>query len=101
MKPKPHGNSRSSQPYFRVAEPAKARHRAIASSHTPKSALQIATQEQGGELQIKGLNAIPCNLQQLKNYRRSEKKKDGNVVYSVMLQCKVCEGKNDALVQDV
>lgn len=74
VKPKPHGNSHSSQPYFRVADSAKARHRAIAYSHTPKSALQIATQEQGGELQIKGLNVLPRNLQQLKNYRRSEKK---------------------------
>ena len=101
VKPKPHGNSHTSQPYFRVAESAKARHRAIAYSHTPKSALQIATQEQGGELQIKGLNALPRNLQQLKNYRRSEKKKDGNVLYSVMLQCKVCQGKDDAFVRDV
>lgn len=29
------------------------------------------------------------------------KKKDGNVLYSVMLQCKVCEGEDDAFVRDV
>ena len=44
---------------------------------------------------------LPRNLQQLKNYRRGEQKKDGNVLYSVMLQCKLCEGKTDAFVRDV
>ena len=82
--------TQSSCPYFRIAESAKRRHKAIAASHTPKSALQIATQEQGGELEVKSLNSLPRNIQQLKNYRRSDKQKDGNELYSVMLQCKVC-----------
>ena len=75
VKPKPHGHSRSSIPYFPVAESAKARHRAIASSHKPKSALQITTRERGGEMEVKGLNVLPRNVQQLKNYRRSEKRR--------------------------
>ena len=90
----------SSRPFFRTAESAKARHREIAAKNTPKSALHIATQEQGGEIEMKGLNLVPRNIQQLKNYRRSDKK-DSNVLYSVMLQCKVCEGKADAFVRDV
>ena len=102
VKPKPHGNSKSSRPYFRTAETAKAHHKEIAESNTPKVVMQIATDEQGGgELEAKGLNKLPRNLQQLKNYRRSEQKKDGNVLYSVMLQCKVCEGKEDTFVRDV
>ena len=44
---------------------------------------------------------MPRNLQQLKNYRRSGKSKDSNVLYSVMLQCKLCQGKEDCLVRDV
>lgn len=35
------------------------------------------------------------------NFRRSELKEDTNVLYSVMLQCKVSEGKEDAFVRDV
>ena len=101
IKPKPHGNAQSSCPYFHTAESAKAHHREIASKHTPKSALQIATEEQGGELKMKGLNVVTRNVQQLKNYRRSDKKKDTNVLYSIMFQCKVCEGKADAFIQDV
>ena len=100
VKPKPHGNSKSSHPYFLTAESAKAHLKAMAKSETPKSIMQIATQEHGGEIGAKGLNKIPRNLQQLKNYRRNEKK-DTNVLYSVMLQCKVCEGKSEAFVRDV
>ena len=85
---------------FFTAESAKAHLKAMAKSKTPKSIMQIATQEQGGEIGAKGLNKIPRNLQQLKNYRRNEKK-DTNVLYSVMLQCKVCEGKSEAFVRDV
>lgn len=44
---------------------------------------------------------MPHNIQQLKNYRRSDKTKDANVLYSVMVQCKVYEGKADAFVRDV
>ena len=99
--PKPHGNSLSSLPFFRTAETAKTCRKEIAERNTPKTVMQIATMEQGGELEAKGLNKLPRNLQQLKNYRRSEQKKDGNVLYSVMLQCKVCEGKSDAFVRDV
>ena len=101
IKVKPHGNSKSSHPYFRTAASAIAQHKAIASSNTPKSAIQIASKQQGGELEARGLNKLPRNVDQMKNYRRSEAKKDSDVLYSVMLQCKLSEGKTDAFVRDV
>ena len=101
IKIKPHGNSKSSHPYFRTASSAKAQHKAIASSHTPKSAVQIAARQQGGELDARGLNKLPRNADQMKNYRRSGAKKESDVLYSVMLQCKLSEGKSDAFVRDV
>ena len=101
IKVKPHGNSSSSHPYFRVAASARAQHREIAAKSTPKSALQIATCKQGGELEARGFNMLPRNVQEMKNFRRSEHKKDTNVLYSVMLQCKLSEGKADAFVRDV
>jgi hypothetical protein len=101
VKPKPHVNSKSSQPYFRTSETAKSRHREIAERNTPKVVMEIATKEQGGELEARGLSNLPRNLQQLKNYRWGEQKKDGNVLYSVMLQCKLCEGKEGSFVRDV
>ena len=101
VKVKPHGNSSSSHPYFRIAASARAQHQEIAASNTPKSAVQIAACKQGGELDARGFNMLPRNVQEMKNYRRSEHKKDNNVLYSVMLQCKVSEGKADAFVRDV
>ena len=101
IKVKPHGNSRSAQPFFRTAESAKRRHREIASTSKPKDALQIATQECGGELEAKGMQLLPRNIQQIKNYRRTGKSKDDNVLYSVMLQCKLADGISGAFVRDV
>ena len=100
IKAKPHGNSHSSKPFFRTAQTAKAYHKEIAQKNTPKAALHIAAKEKGGELTIKSLNSLP-RMQQLKNYRRSGKNKDSDVLYSVMLQCKVCEGKEECFVRDV
>lgn len=72
---KPHGNSHSSQPYFRTAESARKRHKEILASKLPKEALYLATQECGGELEAKGMCAQPRNIQQLRNYRRSGESK--------------------------
>ena len=80
IKVKPHGNSKLSHPYFRAASSAKAQHKAIASSHTPKSAVQIAARQQGGELDARGLNKLPRNADQM-NYPRSEAK-ESDVLYS-------------------
>ncbi len=66
VKAKPHGNSRSSKPFFRTAQTAKAHHKEIAKKNTPKSALHIASQEQGGELNIKALNKEPRIYNSLK-----------------------------------
>lgn len=49
VKVKPHGNSQTSLPFFRTAESARKRHRKIAATNKPKEAVQVATQECGGE----------------------------------------------------
>lgn len=85
VKSKPHGNSRTSQPFFRTAESAKKRHQEIAATKKPKDVMQLATQECGGELEAKGMQCLPRNIQQIKNYRRTGHSKDSNVLYSVML----------------
>lgn len=71
------------------------------STSKPKDALQIATQECGGELEAKGMQLLPRNIQQIKNYCRTGKSKDGNVLYSMMLQCKLADGTSRAFVRDV
>ena len=86
IKPKAHGNSK---------------HMAVAQANRPKSSLQIASQQQGGEVGARGLSFLLRNIDEMKIMRRSGTKKDSNVLYSLMLQCKMSEGKCDSFVQDV
>lgn len=44
---------------------------------------------------------LPRNRQQISNIRRSHCVQDKNVLYSVMLECKLTQGTNDAFVRDV
>lgn len=98
IKVKPHGNSSIGTPFFRTSESAKRRHWEIAVSNMPRETIRIATQECGGELEARGMSQLPRNTQQIKNYRRSGRSKDSDVLYSVMLQCKLAEGTSDAFV---
>ena len=84
-----------------IEQSARKRHREIAAVSTPKKAIQLATNECGAELEATGLQKLPRNLDQIKNYRRTGHTKDSNVLYSVMLQCKSSQGSADAFVQDV
>ena len=52
-------------------------------------------------MEATGMQQLPRNIQQIKNYRRSGNSKDQNVLYSVMLQCKLTDGTSDAFVRDV
>ena len=98
---KPHGNSKGNTPFFRTAQSARKRHREIAAVSAPTEVMQLAIKESGGELEATGLQRLPRNLDQIKNYRRTGHTKDGNVLYSVMLQCKSSEGSAYAFVRDV
>ena len=100
-KKKPHGNSSTSNPFFRIAESEKAEHRQVAAQNTPKSAVQVATSQQGGEIQACGFSKLPRNVQEMKNYCRTGKKHHSDVLYSVMLQYKLAKGKREAFVCDV
>ena len=80
IKIKPHGNSKSASPFFRTSESA---HKELASTNMPKETVYQATLMQVGEIEAKGMSNLPQNCQQIVNYRRVEKKRDDNVLYSV------------------
>ena len=101
IKIKPHGNSKSNAPFFRTSESAKKIHKELAAKSMPKEAVYQATCLQGGEIEAKGMSSLPRNRQQIANYRRVEKKKDDDVLYSVMLECKLAQGSQEAFVRDV
>ena len=101
IKIKPHGNSKQSRPYFRTSESTKCHIKKVASSHTPKDAVSILTTEQGGELQASSAASLPRSRCQIKYARHHQHNKDCNPLYSVMLECKLAQGKSEAFVQDV
>ena len=98
---KPHGNSKSSTPFFRTSDTARKRHRELACTFGPKETVYQATKIEGGEVEARSLSSLPRNRQQISYYRRNENKRDDNVLYSVMLECKLAQGTQDAFVRDV
>ena len=98
---KPHGNAKSDAPFFRTAHSARKLHREISTKAKPKEAIFSATEQQGGEVQARGMSSLPRNHQQISNYQRVEHKKDHNVLYSVMLECKLAQGSQELFVRDV
>ena len=101
VKVKPHGNAKSDTPFLRTSESARERIRNIAASEKPKSAIFALTKEAGGEVEVASPSMLPRNRQQISNVRRSHTTHDKNVLYSVMLECKLTQGSNDAFVRDV
>ena len=102
IKVKPHGNSKSDSPFFTTRKTTRQRIQSLAASSTPKSVVQVVTKEEGGELHARGTAFLPRNRQQVSNFRRSTSRtKDDDVLYSIMMECKLSQGKNDLFVQDV
>ena len=101
VKIKPHGNSKSSTPYFRTSESTHKLHKELSSKNKPKEAIFLATQSEGGEVEARGMCSLPRNRQQISNHRRKQHKRDDNVLYSIMLSCKLAQGTREAFVRDV
>ena len=101
VKVKPHGNAKSDAPFLRTSESAHERIRSIAASEKPKSAIFTLTKEAGGEVEVDSPRMLPRNRQQISNVCRSHTAHDKNVLYSVMLECKLTQGKDDAFVRDI
>lgn len=101
IKIKRHGNLKSASPFFRTSESTKKFDKELAATNMPKEAVYQATLLQGGEIEVKGLSTLPHSRQQIANYRRVEKKRDDNVLYSAMLECKLAQGTKEAFVRDV
>ena len=101
IKVKPHGNSKECKPFFRTAGSTKRRIKGMASSYTPKEAVNLLTIQQGGELHAKGAASLPRDHRQIKYVRDRQQAKDPNPLYSIMLECKLAQGKSEIFVQDV
>lgn len=100
---RPRGNAKSNTPFFRTSDSARQLYRERATKHKPKDAVFLATQQQGGEIQVRGMSSLPCNQQQIANYRkgRAQKRSQCSVQHDAGVQsfsrltrciCAGCEG---------
>jgi len=55
-------------------------HKDITSKNKPNDAVFLATQQQGGEIQARGMSSLHHNRQQIANYQRSEPRHEHNKV---------------------
>ena len=101
VKIKPHGNSKSDTPFFRTSESARKVQKELSLKNKPKEVIYLATEKEGGEIEARGMCSLPRNRQQIANLRREHHRPDGNVLYSVMLSCKLAQGTQEAFVRDV
>ena len=71
VKIKPHGNSKTTTPFFTTAKNTREHIQSLASKATPKSVVQTVTHEQGREIEARGIAFLPRNRQQVANFRQS------------------------------
>lgn len=98
---KPHGNSLTDRPYFHTSSSTRSHLQEVATTQKPKEALNTLIMENGGEIYVKNTACLPRDSRQISYAREKKHKKDPNPLYSIILECKLAQGKADVYVQDV
>ena len=98
---KPHGLSKHHQPYYRTPKTSINKMKEVSSQCTPKVAATKLLAEQGDEIESKRPTSLPRNRQQLSNLRCGANVHDSNVLYTILLECKLAQGSADAYIRDV
>ena len=62
---KPHGNSKTEEPYFRTSTNTIKSLKSNLKSASPKEALEKVSTERGGEMSAKSVGSLPRNHQQV------------------------------------
>lgn len=101
IKIKPHGRSKSNQPFFRTSASTRKRISELAMSSTPKAVISDLTKEKGGEIEVRGFASLPRDRRQVSYARQKSGSSSCDPLYSIMLECKLAQGSSDTFVQDV
>ena len=73
----------------------------MAATQKPKETLNALIKEKEGEIYAKSVACLPCDSRQISYAHEKKHMKDPNPLYSIMLECKLAQGKVDVYVQDV
>jgi len=101
IKIKSHGNSEQDRSFFQTSATTKECLKKVTSENPPKQAIDVLTKEQGGELEAHEAPSLPCDWRQVKYARQHQQVKDTNLLYTIMLECKLAQGTSQIFVQDV
>ena len=96
---KPHGNSRSSEPYFRTSESALQSLKTELKSAPPKEVLEKVSKDRGGEMSAKSAGSLPRNRQQAYNTANHQKPTDP--LYNLILESQNLEQSKDQFIREV
>ena len=101
IKIKPHGRSKSNQPFFRTSTSTRKRISELARSSTLKAVISDLTKEKGGEIEVRSFASVPRDRRQVSYARQKSGTSKCDPLYSIMLECKLAQGYSDMYVQDV
>ena len=87
---KPHGKSKSSEPYIRTSESTLRALKSELKHATPKEAVEKVSKDKGGELSAKSAGSLPRNRQQA--YNASKQQKPQDPLYNLILECQNLKG---------
>jgi len=87
---RPHGNSKTSEPFVRTLPSTFADLNEVASSTTPKPAVHMISSQCGGVVGASSAGSLPRNERQVKDMRKRKKITSGTLdpLHSVMMMCK-------------
>ena len=73
----------------------------MAATQKPKKGLNTLIKEKEGKIYAKSVACLPHDSRQISYAREKKYMKDPNPFYSIMLECKLAQGKADVYVQDM
>lgn len=77
VKVKPHGNSKTTKPFYHTSEGTKHRLHELAATYSPKDVFHKSLEESGGILNLKAAGGHARDVKQIKNIKQKNQEKQG------------------------
>ena len=88
VKVKPHGNSKTTKPFYRTSEKTKQRLQELADTYSPKDVFHKSLEESGGILNLKSAGGHARDVKQIKNIKQKHQEKQGDDFVELMQMLK-------------
>ena len=96
---KPHGNSKTQEPYFRTSVSTMKSLKTNIKNASPKETLEKVSTERGGEMSAKSAGSLPRNRQQVYNIKRQLRPADP--LCNLIVEMQNLDQSNDSFVREL